>query len=235
MPDCMGVPYKTAEEIHDAHAALSRFYAHKKSWIVQQELDHGTISREILTRFGTDAAVMEIGCSNGALLDAFSKKGLTHLIGVDIDDYLSLPGLRPLLRVVDLNRAPFPAQDGSLDALIALETFEHLENPWAFARECRRVLKPGGLLVLSMPWGHTVWDKLLFFRSGNLVNYHAGNNHITFLTRDVFAKAFLHFQEQRRIYQHGYVPFLYPRRLRKRLPPHPLWSLKTCAFLTRTD
>ncbi len=229
----MCVPYKTVEEIRDSRAELSGFYLKKKSWIVQKELREDLFSREIFARFGKDAAIMELGCSNGFMLENFFKKGFTNLIGVDVDNYIACPNVLPSLRIVDLNRAPFPAETGSLDVVVALEIIEHLENPWFFASECRRVLKPNGLLLLSMPWGHTIWDKMRFFSSGNIVNYHAKNNHITFLMRDCFAKAFSHFRVERSLFQHGYVPFLYPRRWRKRLPPHPLWSLKICYFMTR--
>ena len=37
------------------------------------------------------------------------------------------------------------------DLLVALEVFEHLENPWHFARQCAEAVRPGGLAVLSTP------------------------------------------------------------------------------------
>ena len=50
----------------------------------------------------------------------------------------------------DLN-APLPLADSSFDLIVAVEIIEHLENPRATAREWRRLLRPGGTLVMSTP------------------------------------------------------------------------------------
>ncbi|HWO08031.1 MAG TPA: methyltransferase domain-containing protein [Polyangiaceae bacterium] len=66
-----------------------------------------------------------------------------------------------IIRKADLNQ-PLPEEDGALDAVLALEVIEHLENPRAFLREIARVLKPGGSLVLSTPNIVTFGSKLRF-------------------------------------------------------------------------
>ncbi len=228
----MGTPYYPSAHIPSRREELRRHLG-KASWIVQRERAEGVLSRHILERHGTGARICELGTAHGAVLQSLLERGFRDVIGVDVDDYLTSDALRPHLRIADLNTQPIPAADGSLDCVLALETFEHLENPWHFARECVRMLRPGGTLILSTPWGHTVWDKLRFALRGNLVNFHLKNNHITFLTRDNFRRAFgKDFTLDRRIFQHGFAPFV-PRRLRRFLPPHPLWSLKACFFFTR--
>ena len=44
---------------------------------------------------------------------------------------------------------PFPP--ASFDAITCLETIEHLEDQFSFARECARVLAPGGRLLITTP------------------------------------------------------------------------------------
>ena len=51
---------------------------------------------------------------------------------------------------VDLNHEN-EVLSASLDAVIAAEVIEHLENPRGVAREWYRILKPGGTLILSTP------------------------------------------------------------------------------------
>ncbi len=47
--------------------------------------------------------------------------------------------------------APLPFRTGSFDALVCMEGIEHFEDQTGFLRECARVLKPGGRLVLTTP------------------------------------------------------------------------------------
>jgi SAM-dependent methyltransferase len=44
-----------------------------------------------------------------------------------------------------------PLADGAVEVVVSFETIEHVPSPAGFVRECRRVLAPGGLLVLSTP------------------------------------------------------------------------------------
>ena len=54
------------------------------------------------------------------------------------------------------------------DAVIAIEVFEHLENPWNFLREAMRVLKPGGDLIFSTPNVESLVSRISYFRNGLL-------------------------------------------------------------------
>lgn len=44
-----------------------------------------------------------------------------------------------------------PYEDGSIDIACSLEVVEHVENQFAFARELLRILKPGGIALVSTP------------------------------------------------------------------------------------
>ena len=44
-----------------------------------------------------------------------------------------------------------PYRNGSFDGVTCLETIEHLEDQFTFARECVRVLRPGGRLLITTP------------------------------------------------------------------------------------
>jgi SAM-dependent methyltransferase len=44
-----------------------------------------------------------------------------------------------------------PYADGSFDAIVSVEVFEHLEDPYLLLREAHRVLRPGGRCVITTP------------------------------------------------------------------------------------
>lgn len=60
---------------------------------------------------------------------------------------------------------------GSYDCVTVLEGIEHLENPWAFLRECRRLVTPKGILVLSTPNVECVLSRLVFLLRGGLLTF----------------------------------------------------------------
>jgi len=87
----------------------------------------------------------------------------------------------------DLNQ-DFALRSGQFDYCVCLETIEHLENPWHFARELSRILKPGGRLILSTPNIDYLTCKLCFLFKGSFYPFF-GNwqyeviGHITPLSR----------------------------------------------------
>jgi 2-polyprenyl-3-methyl-5-hydroxy-6-metoxy-1,4-benzoquinol methylase len=61
---------------------------------------------------------------------------------------------------------PLPWSGGTFDAVFSTEGIEHLENHFSFLREVCRILKPGGLLVLTTPNITALRSRVRFFGSG---------------------------------------------------------------------
>lgn len=57
--------------------------------------------------------------------------------------------LQPIDHVCDITRVPLP--DACLDAILCTEVFEHVIDPMAVLDEFHRLLKPGGMLLLTAP------------------------------------------------------------------------------------
>ena len=53
--------------------------------------------------------------------------------------------------VADLNK-PFPIGSGAADTVVSLSVLEHLCEPQLFLNEAFRILKPGGAIILQVPW-----------------------------------------------------------------------------------
>ena len=72
-----------------------------------------------------------------------------HVVGADL--FPRADGRRQLPCVCADANCPFPFKDASFDYVLSCEGIEHLENQAGFIRECARVLKPGGSLLLTTP------------------------------------------------------------------------------------
>jgi SAM-dependent methyltransferase len=114
-------------------------------------------------RLASSARILDAPCGAGALTAALRDEGYTAF-GADIDAEARLR-LGDGFTMADLTK-PFPWPDASFDAVLSVEGIEHLENRHAYLRELRRVLKPGGALVLTTPNIVSVRSRVRFGASG---------------------------------------------------------------------
>jgi SAM-dependent methyltransferase len=99
-------------------------------------------------------SIREVGCKFSVIFDllrstnrAFDYKALD----IDLETLRRIPGYDPARFVQHNANLGLPFEDVSADYLVCLEVMEHLENATHFLAEVKRVLKPGGKLVLSVP------------------------------------------------------------------------------------
>jgi methionine biosynthesis protein MetW len=96
--------------------------------------------------------VLDVGCGDGARYGARLHDSGVTVHGVDISSVaVAEARKRGIDARVSCLDSGLPYPDASFDAVICLEVLEHLVNPETVAREIRRVLKPGGRALISVP------------------------------------------------------------------------------------
>jgi 2-polyprenyl-3-methyl-5-hydroxy-6-metoxy-1,4-benzoquinol methylase len=106
-------------------------------------------AQEMVATLHDGARVLDVGCSDGAIMAPFVGRFEVH--GVDASEALvaaaQAKGIRA--RVCDVEELPYG--DGEFDAIFAGEVIEHQLSTDRFLTECNRVLKQGGLTILTIP------------------------------------------------------------------------------------
>ncbi len=98
------------------------------------------------------ARVLDAGCGEGYGTDRLTNVAAA-VTGVDLEE----PVIRraasryPRARFDAANLVSLPYTDGAFDAVVSLQVIEHLHSPQEFLAECKRVLAPGGVLIISTP------------------------------------------------------------------------------------
>lgn len=93
---------------------------------------------------------LDIGAGWGHLIRKL--QALRPEIASEACDYPIALELRGIpTKEVDLGKGALPYHDHGFDIVTCTEVFEHIENPHPIVREIYRVLKPGGLAVISTP------------------------------------------------------------------------------------
>jgi SAM-dependent methyltransferase len=96
--------------------------------------------------------VLDVGCASGGLSEGFVKLG-ARVVGIDLNPRLitlarERLGSKAEFQVADI-AAPLPFESGSFDVVAASLVLHYLEDWGPPLQEFARILRPGGLLVLS--------------------------------------------------------------------------------------
>lgn len=165
---------------HDAPPPAPEAPAQPAPWPDESFTGATTEVVEFFAEEGIDLAgarLADIGCGDGVMdLGVARRVGPEVLVGFDIepvDDAFLLARARTAgvadqlpacLRFQQCGPDTLPADDDSFDYVFSWSAFEHVTRPVAVLREVRRVLRPGGVLMIQLwPFYHSkhgshLWD-----------------------------------------------------------------------------
>lgn len=104
------------------------------------------------TYISPSARCLDLGCGDGGTAGPWLSTHATAYVGVDIaQTAINRARARGLdaRRIDDAGSLPF--DDGEFDVVVSVEVLEHLLEPQRVAAEASRVLRPGGVFLVTVP------------------------------------------------------------------------------------
>jgi len=112
---------------------------------------------------GKPKKILDLGCGDGWFGEMLKKKYHARVHGVDISDKtLRIAKKRGLItKKIDLSKGKWPYKSNTFDLIIGGDVIEHLYDTEFFVKECNRILKKGGQLILSTPNFNSYHNRVL--------------------------------------------------------------------------
>jgi len=115
-----------------------------------------------------DLTILDIGCGYHATFLRALTPYLAEGVGIDVSIAGELKEL-PKLTLIEseIGNALPNLENARFDVILLISVLEHLWEPGCILRECHRILKPGGVLLINVPtWRGKSYLEFSAFRLG---------------------------------------------------------------------
>jgi SAM-dependent methyltransferase len=164
---------------------------------------------ELFRRYvgGPGRKVLDLGCRDGSLTGAYADGN--QIVGVDADREALAAAAEVGIetRWADLDE-PLDFEDATFDVVVAGELLEHLRDPRRVVGDVRRVLKPAGTFVGSVPNAYRLKNRVRFLLGRNPED---DPTHLQMFSPDDVRKLLDGFEEPRLHFIAGRLVGLQPR------------------------
>ena len=117
---------------------------------------------EILQVRGGSGRILDAPCGQGVFARRLLQLGFAP-VGIDVEEQATDPEFE--YHRADIG-GTLPLASGSVDIVTSIEGVEHLEKPFEFVRECRRVIADNGLLIMTTPNASAIRSRWRWFWTG---------------------------------------------------------------------
>jgi glycosyltransferase involved in cell wall biosynthesis/ubiquinone/menaquinone biosynthesis C-methylase UbiE len=137
---------------HESTGFYDEYWDRQKGWTPTHSFTQEQLDLHFKDAFAPSDEVLDVGCGDASNYQAWLVKQVKGLTAIDISrtgiENAKRMGINGILH--DLSER-FPFDDNRFDGATCIEVLEHLYDPKFAVTEMYRVLKPGGLLVTSVP------------------------------------------------------------------------------------
>ena len=138
-------------------------YLHDRYHCRRLELAVGLLAGHLESAPGRPGpVVVDLGAGDGSACGRLADHGLRPIAGDIVPDAARAVRARGITAIALDAGECLPFRSGSLDGILAGEIIEHLFDPGLLLRECGRVLRRGGMLVVTTPNLAPAQDRLRF-------------------------------------------------------------------------
>lgn len=142
---------------------------------------------QVLSRFGVkEGRILDVGCAAGYFLAIAKEKGFACM-GVELSETMAKFARERYgldVRVGTLEAARFP--DASFDCITFWDVLEHVPDPTAVLREARRLLAPGGIVLVETQNVDSAFAR----RMGSAWHHYKHAEHIYHFSPDTLRRVF---------------------------------------------
>jgi 2-polyprenyl-3-methyl-5-hydroxy-6-metoxy-1,4-benzoquinol methylase len=125
-----------------------------------------------------DIRILDVGCSNGVFVHIANSLGM-QAEGVDTSPQAVDDGLKKGLKLHQGYLQDIAFKDESFDVVTMYEVIEHVADSADLIKECARILRPGGLLLIGTGNANS-WTRFIRRGKWDFLNDHVG--HVNFFS-----------------------------------------------------